>query len=91
MDKHDIENIGVREFRSEVPKYLSGETPVDVLLHGHTVGFFFPVKPGIKRADIAALQAVAAQFEYLLSHYGISEDDIVRVFRQMGEADRANQ
>jgi hypothetical protein len=26
MDKHDIEKIGVREFRSELPKYLYGET-----------------------------------------------------------------
>jgi len=89
--KYDIEKIGVREFRSELPKYLYGETPVEVLRHGHTVGFYFPVKQGSKSADIAALQAVAAQFEYLLSQKGISEDDIVREFRQMCEADRANQ
>nr|WP_287230709.1 glycosyltransferase [Microcystis sp. Msp_OC_L_20101000_S702] len=42
--KYDIEKIGVREFRSELPKYLYGETPVEVLRHGHTVGFYFPVK-----------------------------------------------
>ncbi len=35
MDKHDIEKIGVREFRSELPKYIYGETPVEVLRHGH--------------------------------------------------------
>jgi len=57
--KYDIEKIGVREFRSELPKYLYGETPVEVLRHGHTVGFYFPVKQGSKSADIAALQAVA--------------------------------
>jgi len=62
--KYDIEKIGVREFRSELPKYIYGETPVEVLRHGHTVGFYFPVK---------------------------HEDDIVREFRQMCEADRANQ
>jgi hypothetical protein len=81
MDKHDIEKIGVREFRSELPKYI----------YGHTVGFYFPVKQGSKSADIAALQAVANQFEYLLSQKGLSEDDIVREFRQRREADRANQ
>ncbi|MCA2813738.1 MAG: hypothetical protein IM477_14810 [Microcystis sp. M090S1] len=91
MDKHDIEKIGVREFRSELPKYLYGETPVEVLRHAHTVGFYFPVKQGSKSADIAALQAVAAQLEYLLSQKGLSEDDIVREFRQLREADRANQ
>ena len=91
MDEHDIEKIGVREFRSELPKYIYGETPVEVVRHGHTVGFYFPVKQGSKSADIAALQAVANQFEYLLSQKGLSEDDIVREFRQMREADRANQ
>jgi hypothetical protein len=91
MDKHNIEKIGVREFRSELPKYIYGETPVEVLRHGHTVGFYFPVKQGSKSADIAALQAVATQFEYLLSQKGISEDDIVREFRQLREADRTNQ
>jgi hypothetical protein len=55
------------------------------------VGFYFPVKQGSKSPDIAALQAVAAQFEYLLSQKGISADDIVREFRQMCEADRTNQ
>jgi len=34
---------------------------------------------------------VAAQFEYLLSQKGISEDDIVREFRQLCEADRTNK
>jgi hypothetical protein len=28
IEKHDIEKNGVREFRSELPKYLSSETPV---------------------------------------------------------------
>ncbi|WP_287711690.1 hypothetical protein, partial [Microcystis sp. M037S2] len=80
-----------RKTFSANPKYIYGETPVEVLRHGHTVGFYFPVKQRSKSADIAALQAVAAQFKYLLSQKGISEDDIVREFRQMCEADRTNQ
>jgi hypothetical protein len=91
MDKHDIEKIGVREFRNDLPKYIYGETPVEVVRHGHTVGFYFPVKQESKSAEIAALQAVATQFEYLLSQKGISEDDLLAEFRQMREADRANQ
>ena len=91
MDKHNIEKIGVREFRSDFPKYIYGETPVEVVRHGHTIGFYFPIKQGSKSANIAALQAVANQFEYLLSQKGLSEDDIVREFRQMREADRVNQ
>jgi hypothetical protein len=88
MEELDIEKIGVREFRSELPKYIYGDTPVQVVRHGHTVGFYFPVKQGSKSADIAALQAVAKQFEYLLSQKGITEDDIVREFRQLREVER---
>lgn len=91
MEQHDIEKIGVREFRNELPKYIYGETPVEVVRHGHTVGFYFPVKQESKSAEIAALQAVANQFEYLLSQKGISDDDILVEFRQMREADRANK
>lgn len=91
MGKHDIEKIGVREFRSELPKYIYGETPVEVVRHGHTVGFYFPVKQESKSADIAVLQAIAKQFEYLLSQKGVSEDDIIVEFRQMREMDRENQ
>jgi hypothetical protein len=91
MEKHDIEKIGVREFRSELPKYIYGETPVEVVRHGHTVGFYFPVKQESKSANIAALQAVAKQFEYLLSQKGVSEDDIIAEFRQMREADRRQE
>ncbi len=91
MNKHDINKIGVREFRSELPKYIYGDTPVEVVRHGHTVGFYFPVKQESKSADIAALQAVAEQFESLLTQKGLSEEDIVSEFRHLREANRANQ
>lgn len=91
MEKHDIAKIGVREFRSELPKYIYGESPIEVVRHGHTVGFYFPLKQESKIAEIAALQAVAKQCEDLLSQKGISEDDIICEFREMREAERAKK
>jgi hypothetical protein len=93
MEKHGISKIGVREFRRELPKYIYGETPVEVVRHGHTVGFYFPVKREDKSADIQALKVIAEQFEYLLSQKGLTEDDIVHEFREMrrGSKDQKKQ
>ncbi len=87
----NIEKIGVRKFRTELPKYIYGEKPIEVVRHGHTVGFYFPVKQETKIAEIVALQDVAKQCEELLNQKGLSVEDLVCEFEEMRKADRSEE
>ena len=51
--------VGVREFRAGLADFVDSEEPVAVTRHGHTVGYFLPVKPD-RAADVAAQAARVA-------------------------------
>lgn len=88
MNKDEIEKIGIRELRKNLPKYLSGESPLEVLRHGHTIGYYFPIQQQSKIAEITALSKIAKQLEEILKEKGISEDDVIKEFRQLRAEDR---
>jgi len=58
--------VGVREFRAGLADFVDSEEPVAVTRHGHTVGYFIPVKTD-RAADVAALKAVGEKLDALLS------------------------
>ncbi len=87
----NTEKIGIREFRTNMAKYLQGEVPIEVVRHGHTVGYYFPVRQTSKIAQIKALQDIAQQCQELLGAQDIDEEEIIREFRAMRAADRATQ
>lgn len=58
--------VGVREFRAGLADFVDSEEPVAVTRHGHTVGYFIPVKTD-RAADIAALKAAGDKLDALLA------------------------
>ena len=58
--------VGLREFRASLAEYVASDAPVAVTRHGHTVGFFIPVKQDLA-AEIAAFKDAAAKLDELLA------------------------
>jgi hypothetical protein len=77
MNSQEIEKIGVRELRADIPKYLYGDKPLEIVRHGHTVGYYFPVRHKNKAAEIEALKTVAEECQKMLAQYRVSEDEII--------------
>jgi antitoxin (DNA-binding transcriptional repressor) of toxin-antitoxin stability system len=80
-----VERIGVREFRNNLAKYIDGASPVAVMRHGQTVGYFIPAHQEPVKAELEALKQAAAKLDALLAEQGISEDELVQEFRQLRE------
>ena len=78
-----LQKIGVREFRNNLAKYLNTTSPIAVMRHGQTVGYFLPTHKEPEKAELEALRSVAAQLDTLLQEKGISEDELVNEFRQL--------
>lgn len=47
--------VGIRKFRARLSGYIAAGSPVAIMRHGHTVGFFIPAR-GQSDANIAALK-----------------------------------
>lgn len=72
MAKKSLQRVSVGDFRSSFANYLYGETPVVVVRHGRTVGYYFPLKEGSRLVENAALQTVAIECNRLLEEQDIS-------------------
>lgn len=83
-----LEKIGVREFRDNLAKYLNSSSPIAVMRHGQTIGYFLPARQEPAEAEIAGLKRAAEKLDALLQEKGLSEDILVREFRQLREQER---
>jgi len=74
--------VGIREFRAGLADFVDADAPVAVTRHGHTVGYFIPVKED-RAADASALKAAGEKLDALLS---LSEDEVdaaIEDFKQL--------
>jgi antitoxin (DNA-binding transcriptional repressor) of toxin-antitoxin stability system len=85
VESEMVERIGVREFRQNLAKYIDAASPVAVMRHGQTVGYFVPAHQEPVKAELEALKQAAAKLDALLAEQGISEDELVQEFRQLRE------
>ena len=81
-----MKKIGLREFESDLEKYISVNEPVAVMNHGQTVGYFLPTHK--KSEPIESLKIAAEKLDRLLIDKGITEDELVEEFRQIQQEDK---
>ena len=77
--------VGIREFRAGLSDFVDSDAPIAVTRHGHTVGYFIPVKED-RTADVAALRAAGEKIDALLK---LSDDDVdaaIDDFKQLRRA-----
>jgi len=72
--------VGVREFREGLARYLESETPLAITRHGQTVGYYIPARPSRDERQVEALMRAVGRFESMLADLGVTEDEIVREF-----------
>jgi antitoxin (DNA-binding transcriptional repressor) of toxin-antitoxin stability system len=76
--------VGVREFRAGLADFVDSEEPVAVTRHGHTVGYFIPVKTD-RAADVAALKEAGEKLDALLALSDAEVEAMVEDFKTRRE------
>src|ERR1700730_11810561 len=75
--------VGIREFRDKLASFLlESDVPVAITRHGDTDGYYIPARRKRTEADRAALKEAASRLQAVLTAEGISEDEILRDFKQ---------
>lgn len=75
--------VGIREFREKLASYLlESEVPVAITRHGDTVGYYIPARRKRTDAERTALKQAAARVQEMLAAEGISEEEILKDFKQ---------
>lgn len=75
--------VGIREFRDKLASYLQeAERPLAITRHGDTVGYYIPARRNRTETERAALKHAASRLHEALAAEGISEDDLIKDFKQ---------
>jgi PHD/YefM family antitoxin component YafN of YafNO toxin-antitoxin module len=75
--------VGIREFREKLASYLlETDVPVAITRHGDTIGYYIPARRKRTEAERTALKEVAARLQQVLAAEGISEEEILKDFKQ---------
>ena len=74
--------VGIREFRAGLSEFVDSEAPIAVTRHGHTVGYFIPVKED-RAADVAALKAAGEKLDAMLTLTADEVDAAIKDFKQL--------
>jgi hypothetical protein len=61
---------------------LETEVPVAITRHGDTIGYYIPARRKRTEAERTALKEVAARLQQVLAAEGISEEEILKDFKQ---------
>ncbi len=81
----NLERINMREFRNNMSKYMEQKIPFAVTRHGQTVGYYIPARLTPTEAERLSLQKAAETLDQMLSQEGLTEDELVKEFRQLRE------
>jgi antitoxin (DNA-binding transcriptional repressor) of toxin-antitoxin stability system len=73
--------VGVREFRENLAGYLESGTPLAIVRHGETLGYFVPAQKRNRKAELEALRAAAKDLDQMIASWGASEDDLMKEYK----------
>jgi hypothetical protein len=80
--------VGVREFRENLAGYLESGTPLAIVRHGETLGFFIPAHKRDRKAELEAMRAAAKELDEMIASWGASEDQLMQEYTEISKAAR---
>lgn len=80
--------IGVREFRENLAGYLESGTPLAIMRHGETLGFYIPARKRSRKAELEAMRAAAKDLDEMIAAWGAGEDEMMEEYKELRRAAR---
>jgi hypothetical protein len=80
--------VGVREFRENLAGYLESGTPLAIMRHGETLGFYIPARKRSRKAELEAMRASAKDLDEMIASWGASEDELMEEYKAIRRAAR---
>jgi antitoxin (DNA-binding transcriptional repressor) of toxin-antitoxin stability system len=80
--------VGVREFRDNLAGYLESGTPLAIMRHGETVGYYIPAQKRNRKAELEAMRAAARDLDELIASWGVGEEELMEEYKGIRRAAR---
>ena len=83
--------VGMREFREKLAGYLESGTPLAIMRHGQTLGFYIPAQKRSRKAELEAMRAAAKDLDEMISSWGAGEDELMEEYKGIRQAARVKK
>ena len=80
--------VGMREFREKLAGYLESDTPLAIMRHGQTLGYFIPAQKRSRKAELEAMRAAAKDLDKMIASWSASEDELMQEYKAIRQAAR---
>jgi antitoxin (DNA-binding transcriptional repressor) of toxin-antitoxin stability system len=80
--------VGMREFREKLAGYLESGTPLAIMRHGETVGYYIPAQKRSRKAELEAMRAAAKDLDEMIASWGAGEDELIEEYKGIRQAAR---
>lgn len=80
--------VGMREFRQKLAGYMESDTPLAIMRHGETVGYYIPAQKRSRKAEIEAMRAAAKDLDEMIASWGAGEDELMAEYKEIRQAAR---
>jgi len=80
--------VGMREFRENLAGYLESGTPLAIMRHGETLGFYIPAQRRDRKAELKAMRAAAKDLDAMIASWGAGEDELMQEYKGIRRAHR---
>ena len=80
--------VGMREFRENLAGYLESGTPLAIMRHGQTLGYYIPAQKRSRKAELEAMRAAAQDLDKMIAAWGASEDELMEEYKKLRQAAR---
>ena len=75
--------VGIREFRENLAGYLESGTPLAIVRHGETLGFYIPAQKRSRKAELEAMRAAAKDLDEMIASWGASEHELMEEYKEI--------
>jgi hypothetical protein len=80
--------VGIREFREKLAGYLESGTPLAIMRHGETLGYYIPARKRSRKAELDAMRAAAKDLDEMIASWGATEDELIEEYKGIRRAAR---
>ena len=80
--------VGMREFREKLAGYLESNTPLAIMRHGQTVGYYIPAKKRSRKAELEAMRAAAQDLDAMIAAWSASEEELMEEYKGLRQTAR---
>jgi antitoxin (DNA-binding transcriptional repressor) of toxin-antitoxin stability system len=75
--------VGIREFRERLAGYLEAGTPLAIMRHGETLGYYIPAKKKTRKVELEAMRAAAKDLDEMIASWNTTEDALVEEYKEI--------